>query len=101
MIKHVVMWKLNGESVAQRAEQAERVRGALLALRGRIPGLARLEVGVASAEGEHSMDVVLITEHDSWEALRAYQTHPDHVAAARLIGELRSERQVLDFQSEP
>lgn len=100
MVKHVVMWKMKGPSEELKRQQAARVEEILLALRGKIPGLLSLQVGVAGPEGEHTMDVVLITEHESWAALHAYQTHPEHQAAARVIGELRSERQVVDFATE-
>lgn len=100
MVKHVVMWKLKGPDEEQRRDQAARIEQALLKLRGQIPGLLSLQVGVAGTQGEHTMDVVLITEHESWAALQTYQTHPEHQAAARLIGELRTERQVIDFAVE-
>lgn len=98
MIKHVVMWKLRGPSDQEKQTQAEQVKVALLALRGKIPGMQSLEVGAApKAEGEQS-DVVLITTHDDWGALEIYQKHPDHLVAARVIGELRTERRVVDFE---
>lgn len=98
MIKHVVMWKLRGPSDQEKQSQAERVKGALLALRGKIPGMQSLEVGSApKAEGDQS-DVVLITTHDDWAALEIYQKHPEHLVVAGVIGELRTERRVVDFE---
>lgn len=99
MIRHVVMWKLRGPSDEERRAQAEQVRGALLGLVGKIPGMTNLEVGVGKAHGEQQADVVLSTTHDSWQALEVYQQHPEHQAAAKLIGELRSERRVVDFEA--
>jgi hypothetical protein len=52
MIKHVVMWKLRGTSLEEKREQAGRVRAALEALRGNIPGMSSLEVGVRPAADE-------------------------------------------------
>ena len=60
MIKHVVMWKLRGASLEDKREQAARVRAALEALRGNIPGMSSLEVGVRPAADEQLGDVVLI-----------------------------------------
>jgi hypothetical protein len=40
----------------------------------------------------------LISTHDDWAALKAYQVHPAHVEAARVIGTVRIERRVLDFE---
>ncbi len=98
MIKHVVMWKMRGPSFDEKREQAKRVRAALVALEGKIPGLTGLEVGVSPGGGEEVSDVVLITTHEDWKALEEYQNHPDHKAAAQIIGELRVERRVVDFE---
>jgi hypothetical protein len=98
MIKHVVMWKLRGPGADEKKAQAERVRSALLGLIGKIPGMSSLHVGIASAAESEQSDVVLITTHDDWAALEGYQKHPEHQIAARLIGELRVERRVLDFE---
>jgi hypothetical protein len=98
MIRHVVMWKLRGPSEQEKQSQAAQVKAALLGLQGKIPGLQSLDVGLAKqGEGEQS-DVVLITTHDDWAALETYQKHPEHQVAARLIGELRVERRVVDFE---
>ena len=99
MIKHVVMWRLRGTSPEERGEHAEKVRAALEALRGNIPGMSSIEVGLGALAGDEQLaDVVLISTHDDYEALKAYQVHPAHVEAARVIGEARIERRVLDFE---
>ena len=98
MIRHVVMWKMRGPSPAEKREQAERVRQALLGLVGKVPGMTSLEVGVGEPSDEQLADVVLMTSHDTWQALEVYQKHPEHQVVAGLIGELRSERRVVDFE---
>jgi len=98
MIKHVVMWRVRGTSAEERREQVEKVNAALLSLRGNIPGMSSLEVGIGSGGDEQFGDVVLITTHDDWAALKAYQVHPAHVEAARVIAAVRIERRVLDFE---
>ncbi len=99
MVKHVVMWKLRGASPEERREHAARVRDALHTLVGKIPGMSSLEVGLATASDDESADVVLITTHESWQALEAYQKHSEHQAVARTIGALRVERRVVDFEA--
>jgi hypothetical protein len=98
MIKHVVMWKMRGPSFEEKHEQGERVRAALKGLEGKIPGLTELQVGLSSVSGDDVSDVVLITTHEDWKALEEYQRHPEHQLAAKLIGELRVERRVVDFE---
>ncbi|HYQ43946.1 MAG TPA: Dabb family protein [Polyangiaceae bacterium] len=98
MIKHVVMWRVRGTSPEERRDQAEKVRTALEALRGNIPGMSSLEVGIGVGGDEQFGDVVLISTHDDWEALKGYQVHPAHLQAARVIAAARIERRVLDFE---
>lgn len=100
MIKHVVIWKLRGPSAEDKRSQAERVQARLRTLLGKVPGLLSIEVGIARAPSEaETGDVVLTSTHESWEALAAYQKHPEHLDAAKLIGELRTERRVVDYES--
>ncbi len=98
MIKHVVLWRMRGTSAEERREHAEKVKSALQALLGKIPGMASLEVGFGAGGDEQLADVCLISTHDDWDALKAYQVHPAHVEAARVIAEARIERRVLDFE---
>ncbi len=100
MIKHVVLWRVRGTSADERREHAETVRSALHGLRGKIPGMSSLEVGLGAGGDEQLADVCVISTHDDWEALKAYQVHPAHVEAARVIAEARIERRVLDFEVE-
>jgi hypothetical protein len=98
MIRHIVMWKLRGPSAEEKRSQAEQCRTALLGMRGKVPGITQMEVGVGIASGEQEMDLVLSSLHESWEALAAYGTHPDHEPVKQLIGSLRTERRVLDYE---
>ncbi len=92
------MWKLRGPSQAEKREQAEKARTALLSMLGKVPGLLQMEVGIGSVSSEQEADLVLNSTHDSWEALKAYATHPDHEPAKELIGQLKTERRVIDFE---
>ena len=104
MIRHIVMWKLRGPSAEERRSQAEQVKAALLGMMGQIPGMTHVEVGIGTATtatgeaGEQEADVVLASSHDSWQALAEYQQHPAHEPVKKLIGALRIERRVVDFE---
>jgi hypothetical protein len=52
----------------------------LLALRGSIAEIRRLEIGRDELHDARSWDLVLIMAFDSVKALRAYQRHPAHRA---------------------
>lgn len=98
MIRHIVMWKLRGPSPEERRQQAEQVKAALLGMRGKVPGMSSIEVGIGTASGEQEADVVLSSLHESWEALAEYAKHPAHEPVKELIGALRTERRVVDYE---
>jgi hypothetical protein len=101
MIRHIVMWKLRGPSAEEKRSQAEQVKAALLGMMGQIPGMTHVEVGIGTTtgeKGEQDADVVLASSHDSWQALADYQQHPAHEPVKKLIGALRIERRVVDFE---
>ncbi len=82
MVKHVILWKLKEELAGQ---EKEKVLGAmkeqLEALVGKVPGLLRLEI-VTTPLASSNADVMLDSDLESVEALKGYQSHPDHVAVA-------------------
>jgi heme-degrading monooxygenase HmoA len=98
MIKHIVMWKLRGDDVATRARHALLVRSEFESLRGRIPGLLRLELGIDDSRVDYACDVVLYTEFASREALAAYADHPEHLRVRRALGDLRIARHQVDYE---
>ena len=101
MVKHVVMWRLKPQAEgADKAENARRIKAALESLRGRIPGLVSLEVGLNVEPSAAAYDLVLFTVHETQEALAAYQVHPEHARVAELIGKVRSDRVVVDYLDE-
>lgn len=98
MIRHIVMWKLKGPTAEDKRLQAEQAREALLGMFGQVPGLTKMEVGIGRVSSEQEADLVLTTTHDSWQALAEYSEHPAHEPAKKLIGELRVERRVVDYE---
>lgn len=99
MIKHIVFWRMNGDTPAKRHAQAVAIKEALEALNGRIPGLLRLEVGVDISGDVDAADVVLYSEFADRAALEAYHHHPEHQKAAPLVRAARSERRVVDYEA--
>ncbi len=100
MIKHIVMWKLKDSANGMgKAENARAIKEKLEALRGKIPGLLRLEVGIDYSRTDNSADLALYSEFASRKALDDYQEHPDHKAVMPFILEARSERRVVDYEA--
>lgn len=98
MIKHIVMWNVRGDDAATRARHVALVKSEFESLRGRVPGLLHLEVGVDESRIDYACDVVLYTEFDSREALAAYATHPEHLRVRRVLGDLRIARHQVDYE---
>jgi hypothetical protein len=98
MIRHVVSWKLNGADAAARAEQAATITETLEALPALIPEILALQVGTNAAYPDSNWDVTLIADYESLAGLEAYQVHPDHVAATKVIGPLVALRSNVDFE---
>jgi heme-degrading monooxygenase HmoA len=97
VIRHIVMWDVRGESLSEKDENIQRVQRCFNRLRGGIPGLITLEVGVDSSRADYACDVVLVTEFASQEALDAYATHPEHIQVKNELGDLRIARHQVDY----
>jgi hypothetical protein len=67
-------------------------------LRGRIPGLLHLEIGVDESHADYAFDVVLYSEFASREALAAYAEHPEHLRVRRALGDVRTARHQVDYE---
>jgi heme-degrading monooxygenase HmoA len=99
MIKHIVMWKVRGDDAAARARHAALVQREFESLRGRVPGLLHLEVGLDTSGVDYACDVVLYTEFASREALAAYADDPEHQRVRRTLGDLRIARHQVDYET--
>ncbi|MCH8506223.1 MAG: Dabb family protein [Ectothiorhodospiraceae bacterium] len=101
MVKHIVMWRLKDYALGRdKAANARLVKSELEALRGKIPGMLAIEVGIDFSATESSADVVLYSEFESRAALDAYHTHPAHEAVKSLVGEVRSDRCLVDYETQ-
>jgi hypothetical protein len=98
MIRHIVLWRLKGETDAEKREQGLRIKSVLEALIGKIPGMIRLEVGLDFSRTPDSSDIVLYSEFETREAVEAYQQHPEHVKVMPFVREYRTERRMADCE---
>lgn len=100
MIKHIVMWRLQDHALGNdKATNARLIKEKLEALRGRIPGMLDIEVGIDFSASAQSADVVLYSEFESRQALDAYQSHPEHEALVPFVQAVRSDRLVVDYMA--
>ena len=97
MIKHIVMWNVRGDSPEERELAVAQIQRSFESLRGRIPGLLHLEIGVDSSRVDYACDVVLYSEFDSQEALNGYASHPEHLRVKNEVADLRTARHQVDY----
>ncbi len=99
MIKHIAIWKLKESAHGNdRATNTRLVKDKLEALRGKIPGLLTIEVGLDFSATEKSGDAVLYSEFTNRDALQLYQAHPLHLEIVPFVAEAASERRVVDYE---
>ena len=97
MIKHIVMWNVSGKNDEERAEAAQTVKAKFEGLRGKVPGLVELEVGIDVSLVDYACNVVIYTVFSSQEALAEYAVHPSHLQVRQELGDLRIARFQVDY----
>ncbi len=99
MIRHIVLFKMTGDDEAARAHGVAELARALEPLAEVIPGVRSLRV-VADGSGiDFHWHATLVSEHDSWEALAAYQAHPEHVRVLQnVVPRVSSDKAVVDYE---
>jgi hypothetical protein len=94
MIRHVVLWRLKTDVDASFPP----IRAALEAQRAKVPGLLRVEVGRNIASSRRAVDMALICDFESREALAAYHRHPAHMETRAIVDPLADEHWIVDYE---
>jgi len=98
MIRHIVMWNVRGDTPADKARGIAQLQRSFASLRGRIPGLLHLEIGVDVSRVDYACDVVLYSEFENQAALDAYGCHPEHLRVKNELADLRTARHQVDYE---
>lgn len=96
-IRHIVMWRVSGDTREARAAARLKVKAAFEGLRGRIAGLTHVEVGLDISDADYACDVVLVSEFATRADLDAYATHPEHLRVRQELADLRIARFQVDY----
>jgi hypothetical protein len=99
LIRHIVMWNVRGATRDEKQANIERLQRSFHGLRGRVPGLLHLEIGVDSSGVDYACDVVLVSEFESQAALDAYASHPEHLRVRQELEGLRTHRHQVDYEA--
>ncbi len=99
MVKHVILWQFNDELTAEeKANLKAEIKERLHALVGVVPGLVEVIVETEPLETSNA-DWLLDCTLESFEALKGYAVHPDHVAVAKeLILPNSKTRVCMDYE---
>lgn len=99
MVKHIVMWKLKDEFDGKsKDELILEMTNQLLDLKGKIPELINIEVGINGIHFEKNSDLVLVTEFNSFEDLDVYAKHPDHLKVVEFVKNIVTDRACVDYE---
>lgn len=93
-LTHVVLMQFQEPSPAVLARASELLRG----LRGKIPELRCIEVGLDVLHSGRSYDLALITRFDSLADMQAYQAHPEHTAVLDYLRSVLAASVAVDFE---
>ena len=99
MVKHIVFWRLPEEFEGKgKRELALEIKRELEAMSSRVPTVRHFEIGINEEQSDMASDIVLYSEFGSWDDLRIYQDHPEHVQFKEYIKSRRTERRVVDYE---
>ena len=97
MIRHIVMWRVHGDTPEQRDQARMKVKSSFESLRGSIPGMRHLEIGLDSSNIDYACDVVLLTDFETRQALEDYAIHPEHLRVRDELVGVRTSRHQVDY----
>ena len=98
MVKHIVLFKLREDVPAeQRLEAMRSFKAAIEALPERISCIRKVEVGL-NVNPSEAWHIALYSEFDSLDDVKRYAVHPDHVAAGKLLAEVKESRACVDYE---
>lgn len=99
MISHVVLFKLKEfENEDQKAVVRNKIKNALLSLKGKIEELKYIEVGLDHQLNSASFDICLITHFETLKDLDLYQVHPEHLKVVEVVKPNVTARATVDFE---
>lgn len=96
-LRHVVSWKLNGETFEDREAQAAEVIAAIEPLRESVPSVRALSVHRNELFDGANFDVTLIADFDDEAGLAVYAGHPTHLPVIELMKRVTAARTATDF----
>lgn len=99
MVKHIILWTLKEMSEDEKSKVKSDIKIGLESLFGKIPGLLDIKVVTEGRLETSNADLMLDSSFESFEALKAYAIHPEHVKVAdEKVRPFTVSRSCLDFE---
>lgn len=98
MLKHIVLFKLKPSAEgASKEENAQRMKREIEALRGKIPQVRHIEVGMNAVPADAAYDVAIYSEFNDTKDLETYAKHPEHMKVVEFVKKVIESRVVVDY----
>lgn len=100
MIKHIVLWKLDGSYSADEKDVIKKaIQAKLLALKDTIEVANSIKVFFNDERAlDANADVILDSDFDTLQALSDYQVHPEHKKVGEYLKSVKLQRSAIDYQ---
>ena len=97
-VLHLVMWKLNGDTAADKAAHALTLKTAFRGMQQHLPSLLEVFADTNMVQVDGAFDFAISMRFASWADLKAYNIHPAHEDIKQMMREIRTERASVDFE---
>ncbi len=100
MVKHIILWTLKEMSQEEKVVVKAGIKEGLESLAGKIPGLLDIKVITDGRLESSTADLMLDSTFESFDALKAYSKHPEHVKVAdEKVRPFTVSRSCLDYEA--
>lgn len=98
MVKHVILWTLKADIPdIEKSKIKQHIKMSLEGLLGKIPGLREIKVNINPLPSSNA-ELMLNSVFDNENSLKAYSTHPLHVAVAnKYVRPYTATRTCMDY----
>ena len=98
MIKHIVMFKMKGETLAEKNTNIRVMKEFLENLPSKITEIKDYEVGINISQASSAMDMVLYSTFENNENLNTYRDHPEHKKILDFLHDICEGVKVVDYK---
>ena len=99
MIKHIVMFKLKATDGKSEYENALEAKKRFEDVIANVKELKNGELVINSQEApQDNYTIALVCDFETIGDLNAYQVHPNHVAFAKFLGTVKTDRACIDYE---